>query len=79
MWHTENDRPAAENGDALANHHPFAAFQENVRLRAGEPRSGTALLGLDDLLLFSLQLTPRHLVRRAGPKRLLGSAVINAV
>jgi hypothetical protein len=75
MYGCEN----GENGDAFANRRPIAALQGNVRLRAGDPRSRPVLLGCDEFLLFSLQLTPRHLVRRAQPKGLSGLAVINAV
>ena len=70
---------AKENRDAFANHSPFAALQGNVPLRAGELRSCPLLLDFDEVLLFSPQLTLRHLVRRAGPEGLSGSAVINAV
>src|SRR5262249_47805800 len=53
-----------ENGDAFANHRPFAALPGNVRLRAGDP----PLLGFDEFLPFSPQLSPRHLVCSARPK-----------
>ena len=54
-------------------------YKEVYPCRAGDPRSSLFLLAFDEFLLISLQLTPRHLVRRARPKGLSGSAVINAV
>jgi hypothetical protein len=67
---------------------PQYSFQPDSRKQKKEafvgsvvcPESAKVLEGRDvEFLLFSLQLTPRHLVRRARLRRLSASAVINAV
>ena len=54
-------------------------YKEMYPYSAGDPRSSPFLLAFNEFLLFSLQLTASHLERRARPKGLSGSAVINAV